>query len=136
MPPKVLIVDDDPLMHLLYKNQLERAGYEMVNARDGTEAIEVAAREHPQIIVMDILMTQMDGLAALRELKRIEETKLIPVVIATASVSAHHATKLECENSGAAGFLTKPFSPAQLLAEVRRLVPEPAATNSPDNPGG
>jgi CheY-like chemotaxis protein len=130
MPTKVLIVDDDPLMHLLYKNQLERAGYQLISAKDGAEALEVAARELPQIIVMDIIMTQMDGLAALRELKKKQETKVIPVVIATASVSAHQATRRECENSGAAGFLTKPFSPAQLLVEIRRLVPEPAATNS------
>ena len=131
MPSKVLIVDDDPLMHLLYKNQLERAGYQMLTASDGTEALEVAARELPDIIVMDIMMTEMDGLAALREFKKINETKFIPVVIATSSVSAHYATQRECENSGAAGFLTKPFSPAQLLVEVRRLVPEPAPTSPP-----
>ena len=131
MPNKVLIVDDDPLMHLLYKNQLERAGYQLVVAKDGLEAIEVAARELPQLIVMDIIMSEMDGLAALRELKKNEATKLIPVVISTASVSAHHATKRECENSGAAGFLTKPFSPAQLLAEVRRLVPQPVSDPAP-----
>jgi len=123
MPSKVLIVDDDPLMRVLYKNQLERAGYQMLTASDGIEALEVAARELPQVIVMDILMTQMDGLAALRELKKKDETKFIPVVIATSSVSAHYATQRECENSGAAGFLTKPFSPMQLLNEIRRLVP-------------
>lgn len=128
MPSKVLIVDDDPLIHVLYKNQLERAGYQLVTAKDGVEVVEVATREKPQMIVMDILMAQMDGIAALRELKKHDETKEIPVVIATASVTAHYSlTKKECENSGAAGFLTKPFSPAQLIAEVKRITEDPSA---------
>src|SRR2546421_11230204 len=95
MPNKVLIVDDAPLMGVLYKNELERAGYELVTAEDGAEVVEVAIREKPQVIFMDIIMAQMDGLAALRELKKGEETKEIPVVITTASVSAHQATKKE-----------------------------------------
>jgi CheY-like chemotaxis protein len=131
MPSKVLIVDDDPLMHLLYKNQLERAGYEMVTAKDGSEVVDVATREQPMVIFMDIIMADMDGLAALRALKKTESTKVIPVVITTASVSSHQATKKECESSGAAGFLTKPFSPAQLLAEVRRVVPDSTPGNKP-----
>ena len=130
MSNKILIVDDDPLIRQLYKNQLERAGYELITATDGAEVVEVASRDLPQVIVMDIIMAQVDGLAALRELKKNDKTKLIPVVISTASVSAHYATKRECENSGAAGFLTKPFSPAQLIAEVRRLVPQSATTDS------
>jgi len=127
MPSKVLIVDDDPLIHVLYKKQLEQAGYQLVTAKDGSEVVEVASREKPQMIVMDILITQMDGIAALRELKKHDETKEIPVVIATASVTAHYSlTKKECETSGAAGFLTKPFSPAQLIAEVKRVIQDPS----------
>jgi len=124
MPGKVLIVDDDPLIQVMYKHQLEREGYQLITAKDGSEVVDVASREQPQIIVMDVIMRQMDGIAALRELKKNELTSKIPVVIATETVSAHYATKKECENSGAAGFLTKPFSPAQLISEVKRITEE------------
>ena len=123
MANKILIVDDDPLMHLLYKNHLEGAGYQMIMASNGIEALAVAARELPQLIVMDVMMVGMDGMTALRELKSTEATKGIPVLIITANVNQHAAARRESELSGAAGFLTKPFSPAQLLAEVRRLLP-------------
>ena len=121
MPGKVLIVDDDPLIQVMYKHQLEREGYQLITAKDGSEVVDVASREQPQIIVMDVIMKEMDGIAALRELKKNEATKNIPVVISTETVSAHYATKKECENSGAVGFLTKPFSPAQLISEVKRI---------------
>jgi len=122
MPSKVLIVDDDPLFRVLYKNHLERAGFTLLTAKDGAEAVEMAAREQPQLVFMDIIMLQMGGLAALKQLKSAEATKGIPVVIVTGSVASDHQTiRRECENYGAAGFLTKPFSPEQLLAEVRRL---------------
>ena len=127
MPSKVLIVDDDPLVRLMYKHQLEEAGYELISAKDGADAVEVAAQEQPQLVVMDIMMPQMSGLLALKQLKATEATKPIPVVIVTGSVSSdHQAIRRECENYGASGFLTKPFSPAQLRAEVQRLTPDPA----------
>lgn len=122
MPHKILMVDDEPLMHLLYKNHLERGGYQMLTAQDGTEALELAQRELPQLIIMDILMKNMDGLAALRALKKNEATKAIPVIVITAQVSAHHASRQEAEAAGAALFLTKPFSPSQLLASIHGVL--------------
>jgi CheY-like chemotaxis protein len=122
MKPKVLIVDDDPLMLVLYKRHLEAAGYELLTAKEGAEGVSIALRDSPQLILMDLLMPGMDGLSALRELKTAETTKGIPVVIITANVSSY-TTKHESEMAGAAGFLPKPFSPAQLLAEVQRHAP-------------
>jgi CheY-like chemotaxis protein len=122
---KVLIVDDEPLTHLLYKTHIERAGYQMLAATDGGQALQIAKREGPDLIIMDIMMKDMDGLAALRELKGDETTKGIPVIIITASVSSHLATRRESESSGAAAFLTKPLSPSQLLSEITRLLPLP-----------
>ena len=123
MRPKILIVDDDPVMHMLYGRHLVGAGYELLMARDGVEALAIATRDEPQLIMMDVMMEGMDGLSALRELKRAEATKNIPVVIITGNVNAHHATRKEAALSGAATFLTKPFSPAQLLAEITKLAP-------------
>src|SRR6516162_6890768 len=132
MKPKVLIVDDDPLTHMLYGRHLVGAGYELLMARDGVEALAIASREPPQLIMIDVMMGGMDGLSALRELKKAEPTRNIPVIVVTGDLTSHYATKKEAENSGAAGFLTKPFSPAQLLAQVMKLVPiEPDKPTEP-----
>lgn len=120
-PKQILIVDDDQLMHRLFQHHLEKAGYKMISAMNGREALDLAARQLPNLIVMDIMMPDIDGLAALRELKKNDATKAIPVIMITAN--SHHLTKQESANSGAAIFLTKPFSPTQLLNEIRRLVP-------------
>jgi CheY-like chemotaxis protein len=122
MAIKILVVDDEPYMHRLLQYHLERAGFQMLNAKNGREAIELVQRELPSLIVMDVMMAEMDGLSALKELKKADATKNIPVIMITAS--AHHITRQEAELSGAALFLTKPFSPTQLLMSVRTLVAE------------
>jgi two-component system, chemotaxis family, chemotaxis protein CheY len=122
MMKQILVVDDDQLMHRLFQHHLEKAGYQMLSATNGREAIEIASRENPGLIVMDIMMPEVDGLAALRELKKADATKAIPVIVITAN--GHHLARKESESCGAALFLTKPFSPTQLLNEIRRLVPQ------------
>jgi len=118
---QIMVVDDDPLMHRLFQHHLEKAGYQMVSAKTGREALDLAARQPPHLIVMDIMMPDMDGLEALRELKRGDATKAIPVVVITAN--GNPLARKESEQSGAAVFLTKPFSPMQLLTEIRKVVP-------------
>ncbi len=118
---KILVVDDEPIVQRLLQRHLERAGYEMVSATNGREALDLAAREGPQLIVMDIMMPEMDGLTALRQLKKTEGTRAIPVIMITAN--SHIVTRQESESAGAALFLTKPFSPLQLVTEIRRLLP-------------
>ncbi len=129
MAQKILIVDDDPLMHVLYRRSLEGAGYQLLLAKNGREALEIAAREVPSLIFMDVMMPQIDGLTALRELKKSDATKMIPVVVITANVAQYAASRQESETSGATAFLSKPLSPSRLLEEVRRLLPPPAAQN-------
>jgi CheY-like chemotaxis protein len=134
MPPKVLIVDDDPLMHRLYRPHIERAGYQVFSAASGAEAIEIAKRECPQLIVMDIMMPQMDGLSAIREIKREEATKDIPVIVVTANPQ-YHLSQQESQWAGASCFLTKPFGPASLVSAIQRLVPIAGANkNSKSTP--
>lgn len=108
-------------MHRLLRHHFERAGFQLLNAHNGREAIQVAEQNLPNLIVMDVMMAEMDGLTALKQLKSTDQTKGIPVIMITAS--AHHVTRQEAETSGAALFLTKPFSPTQLLMAVRNLVP-------------
>lgn len=119
--PKVLVVDDEPYMHALLQHHLKRAGYEALKASNGREALAIAAQDKPSVIVMDIMMEEMDGLAALQELKKEPTTKDIPVIMITAN--AHNVSRQQAESSGAALFLTKPFSPTQLLQEVQKLIP-------------
>ena len=123
MPQKVLVVDDDPLMHMLFQRHLERAGYQMISAMNGQEGLEMAASELPQVIVMDVMMPEIDGLEAIRRLRKNEATKAIPVIVITANVTSYQASQRESYVCGAATFLTKPLSPARLLQEVQRLMP-------------
>src|SRR5436190_24251392 len=115
-----LVVDDDPITQGVLQHYLGRSGYQVLIARTGREAIEMAQRELPQMIILDVMMPEMGGLSALRQLKEIEATKSIPVLILT--VQAAPVAQLEAASSGAAFFMTKPFSPAQLLAEINRLL--------------
>lgn len=119
-PAKVLIVDDEPHMLRLTELSLRKGGYKLVIGRDGRQAVELATAELPALIVMDVLMPEMDGLTALRLLKQNPVTASIPVIMLTAR--GHVMTRRDAESSGAAIFLTKPFSPTQLLTEVRRLI--------------
>jgi twitching motility two-component system response regulator PilH len=131
--PKILLVDDEGLMLALYKGYIQRAGYQLVTANSGEEGLEVAAREMPDLIIMDVIMQGMSGLAALRALKTNDTTKAIPVMIITAAVSKQYeAAHRESTTGGAARFLTKPISPGQLLAEIQKILPlqdQPPAQN-------
>ena len=121
MAPKVLVADDDPIMHQVLQHYLERNGFEMINASNGHQALELAVRELPNVIVLDVRMPELGGLAALRRLKETEATKAIPVIIVT--VNDDRVTYMESQVSGAAAFLSKPFRPAELLEHIKRLIP-------------
>jgi CheY-like chemotaxis protein len=120
---KILIVDDDPLMHLLYKRHLERQGFEVLAAQNGEEALRVVAQSRPDLILMDVMMPEKDGLAAVRELKQNEVMREVPVIVMTADAEQYQAVGKEARIAGAEGFLTKPVSPARLISEVRRFFP-------------
>ena len=118
--PKILIVDDEPHMLRVTEFSLRRGGYQLIIGRNGLEAIELADREQPALIVMDVLMPELDGLGALRLLKQSPKTANIPVIMLTAR--GHVMTRQDAADSGASLFLTKPFSPNQLLTEAKRLI--------------
>ena len=121
--PKILVVDDEQYVHRLLQHYLERAGYHLVSAQNGREAIDAAVRELPELIIMDIMMPEIDGMTAIRKLKEDELTKDIPVIVISAN-PAYHVSRDESQLSGAELFLTKPFSPAQLLEAIRRILPD------------
>jgi CheY-like chemotaxis protein len=128
MIQKVLIADDEAHMLRVAELALRRGGYTLLIARNGREAVEITRTEKPNLIVMDVQMPVLDGLNALREIKADPETASIPVIMLTAR--GHTLARSEAEGSGAAMFVTKPFSPNQLLADVQRLLSPPTAAAS------
>jgi len=126
MTSKILFVDDDPIMHQLYKPHVERAGYAWFGASGGREAIEVAACERPRLAVIDMMMPGMDGLSTVAELRKAEATKAMPVIMITGELS-YYGRKEEFTGAGAAVFMTKPFGAKQLLEAIGRLLPTAAS---------
>jgi CheY-like chemotaxis protein len=119
--PKVLVVDDDPLTQCVLRHYLERVGYQMVGADNGREAIRLARQEMPQLVILDVMMPEIDGWTVLKQLKKMEVTKAIPVILL--SGNADLMAREESLRSGATQLLVKPISPDQLLAVIRKLVP-------------
>ena len=129
MAHTVLVVDDDPLTQRVLQHYLERAGYQMLSANNGRDAIKLARRDSPRLIILDVMMPDMDGWTVLKKLKKTEATKAIPVILLSAN--ADLMAKEESSRSGATLVLVKPISAEQLLAVIRRLVPGPESASPP-----
>jgi CheY-like chemotaxis protein len=116
----VLIVDDDPFIRKLIATTLEDvAEFDLHEAADGVEAIDVATRERPTLVFLDVDMPKLDGIDACRRLRDHADTSAATIVMLTA---AHgDSVEREAEEAGADLFLTKPFSPLDLLRLVDQL---------------
>lgn len=125
MNPRILIVDDEPFMLRLIEASLKKGDLDLLSCRSGEQALSLATEHSPSLIIMDLMMPGMDGLTTLRRMKEIPELREIPVIMLTAK--GHKLTQESAEADGADIFLTKPFSPSQLLASVRRLIAERSA---------
>jgi CheY-like chemotaxis protein len=118
--PSVLIVDDDPSIRKLVATTLEDvAGFELVEAADGDEALELAREDAPAIVLLDIDMPGIDGFEACRRLRAEPQTADVTVVMLTAA--ADEEAERAAEEAGADLFITKPFSPLELLRLVDDL---------------
>ena len=115
-----MLADDDELIRLLVQPYLERAGFRTRLADNGARARELVMTEAPEVVILDIAMPEIDGLSLLRLFKSVPSTSSIPVIIISSSYE--RPFQEEAKSWGAVGYLTKPFSPAQLLAEIRRVV--------------
>jgi len=114
--PKILIVDDDPPSRRLAAHILKTAGYEVVMASDGLETIEKIWKERPDLVLLDVMMPQRDGIETLRQLRRIPELRETRVIMLTAV--ADRARVVEILQMGVKGYLVKPFSPEALREKV------------------
>ena len=119
MPKKILAVDDEKHIVRLVQVNLERAGYLVVTASDGKEALQKVADESPDLVVLDVMMPYMDGFEVLQNLRRNPSTRDIPVIMLTAK--AQDADVFKGWQSGVDCYLTKPFNPMELLSFVKRI---------------
>jgi len=118
--PKVLLVDDQESVRKLLEAVLRVRSYEVCYAANGNEGIEVAIREQPDLILLDVMMPGMDGFKVCQTLKRNAATSHIPVVFLTARSDA--ADREMAEEAGGDGLLGKPFRSVELLETINKLL--------------
>jgi DNA-binding response OmpR family regulator len=118
--PTILIADDNEDLRFMLSQFLTANGYRAVGAADGHEAVEVAARERPDLIVMDLGMPGMDGLSAVAEVRRRSPADAPPILIVSAYDRLEYRT--EAVAAGCADFLAKPLNPTELLKTIRMLL--------------
>jgi DNA-binding response OmpR family regulator len=117
---KILVVDDEPDIVELVAFNLRAEGYDVLTARDGLQALNLAREALPDLIVLDLMLPEMDGLAVCEILRRLPSTAPIPVIMLTAwSNKLSRAIGLE---TGASDYVTKPFSPRELVLRVNRAL--------------
>jgi len=122
----VLIVDDTADGRDIYSLYLQHQGFTVLTARDGNEGVEVAREHQPDVIIMDLAMARLDGIAATKRLKRDARTRRAPVIILTAF--PEKPVQQRAMEAGASVFLIKPCLPDVLEQHIRRLIPaRPAA---------
>lgn len=119
--PSVLIVDDESDVVTMLERTLSPEGIEVYCAYDGLAALDIAATDRPDVIVLDIMMPMMSGYEICRQLKDNPETKHIPVLCLTSAHSADVRDK--CQKAGAQALLVKPILPREFVAQVRRYLP-------------
>ena len=121
MTGRVLVVEDNEDNRRILRDLLTSAGYALVYAEDGEQALIVAARERPDLILMDIQLPLLDGYETTRRLKKNPVLCHIPVIAVTSY--ALSGDDVKAKEAGCDAYVTKPFSPRQLLQEVRKFIP-------------
>jgi len=129
MKPKIILVDDeaDALEVLGFK--LKEAGYHPIFAKDGTRALALARDEHPALIVLDLMLPEIDGLEVCKILRRDTTTAAIPIIMLSAKTEV--TEKVLLLELGADDYVTKPFSPRELVLRIKKLLARTSADEAP-----
>ena len=118
--PLVLVVEDEAALVTLLRYNLEREGFRVAEARDGEEAMLQIAEQMPDLVVLDWMLPLMSGIEVCRQLRRLPETRRLPIVMLTAR--GEEGDKLRGLDAGADDYVTKPFSPSELIARLRAVM--------------
>ena len=116
----ILAVDDSRSMRALVKETLSEAGYDVVQACDGVEALGIAQDRSFNLVLADINMPNMDGLTLLGKLRALDGFRFTPILMLTTEMSSDK--KKEAKQIGATGWITKPFDPDKLLATIKKVI--------------
>lgn len=116
---KILVVDDSPVERLALQEVLGRNGYQVLTAENGEQAIARSRSDHPDLILMDVVMPGLNGYQATRTLTRDDETKGIPVIVCT--TKGQETDKIWGLRQGALDYLVKPLNPEELLQKIAAL---------------
>jgi two-component system alkaline phosphatase synthesis response regulator PhoP/two-component system response regulator VicR len=130
MAKKILVVDDERHIVRLVQVNLERAGYTVVTAYDGREALQKVDAEHPDLIVLDVMMPYMDGFETVKRLRANPATRDLPVIMLTAK--AQDQDVFQGYSHGVDIYLTKPFNPIELLTFIKRIFTEQGSDDDDD----
>src|SRR6266850_1545166 len=120
MKTKILVVDDEPDAVELIEFNLKAAGYEVITAADGEEALKKARSMLPDLIILDLMLPEVDGLEVCKILRRDQRTASIPIIMLTAK--AAEIDRVLGLELGADDYVTKPFSPRELVLRVKKLL--------------
>jgi CheY-like chemotaxis protein len=118
MGKKILVVDDEPDLLKVTLFRLKKTGYEVYSAADGQEALEIARRVIPDLIILDVYLPTIDGDEIAKILKKNNALKHIPVILISANTNTLDERNRVC---GAAGYLAKPFEPEELIGIVKKI---------------
>ncbi len=122
MAKKVLLAEDEKNVILGVRTCLDAVGYDVEVVEDGEEALNSVKREHPDLILLDLLMPKVDGFEVLKVLKGDEKTSKIPIIVLTAK--AEEADRQRAMELGADDYMTKPFKPQELWDVIKGYLPE------------
>jgi two-component system, chemotaxis family, chemotaxis protein CheY len=116
----ILAVDDSASMRQMVRFTLESAGFKVVQAADGVEALDFAKANGVDLVLTDVNMPRMDGITLVRELRSLANYKFTPMLVLTTESGTE--TKQRGKQAGATGWIVKPFSPEQLLSTIARVL--------------
>jgi len=117
---KILVVDDDPDILSLLQYNLEKEGFRVIVAPDSQSALQLVASELPQLIILDLMLPQVDGLEVCRQIKREQSSSGIPIIMLTAK--GEEIDRVVGFELGADDYITKPFSPRELVLRVKAVL--------------
>jgi DNA-binding response OmpR family regulator len=127
--PRALVVDDEPPLVRLVRTYLEREGFEVAASGDGAEAVELARVLRPDVIVLDLMLPGLDGIEACRRIRAFSDAYIVML-----TARAEELDKIVGLSTGADDYVTKPFSPGELVARIRAMLRRPRAAQGGDPP--